>query len=584
MGNYFQTTEVSQKDKKIKASPNSPDFYSKPGLIINNIKVSPSLIFSKILLSSYDIRFPNLSRNINVTIPNNTTNSPEMQKEINKIIENRNKNIYYTNNNGIKDNLTFSPIMHARRTSPFLSPIQNKIKTTASSLQKDIRKIYKIGKEIGKGHFGTVRLGYRRNENPRKYYAIKSISKKSLNKKDLADLIKEVDIISELDHPNIIKFYETYHDDSYFHIVMELCKGKEVFDIINKNNYMTEKNASFVIFKLLHAIAYCHSRGITHRDLKPENILFENSDFKSDIKLIDFGLSKKYASSHKMHTKLGTPFYIAPEILKGEYDEKCDIWSIGAITYILLCGELPFNGDSNTELFTNILTKDINFESQKWNSVSSLAKNFIRKCLNKNPEQRPSSHDALKDLWFNIVLYELHSAQYIQTSILQSLKEYNCTKIFKKMVYKYLINTLPSNEINKYKSAFFAMDLKHIGSLTFEELEISYKLANFNITKEDIESIFLYADDYSKGSLDYTEFLIASVNKKLLLNIDSLKAAFSYFDVNCSGFIEIEDLKDSFLRLGKEIIDIYDIQKIINEVSNTDSLSLEDFFSIFESD
>ena len=230
------------------------------------------------------------------------------------------------------------------------------IKMKASSLMKDIRKEYKFLKPLGGGHFGTVRKVHRRSEKEPYYYlAIKSISIKNLSKKDYDDLVKEVDIISGLDHPNIIKFYEIYHDKYCFHIVMELCQGKEVFDNIANHGYFPEKKVVNIILKVLLAIAHCHSRGITHRDLKPENILFESLKPDAEIKLIDFGLSRKYSKDEKMHIILGTPYYVASEVLKGEYDEKCDIWNIGTMTYLMLCGDLPFTGSSNNEIFKKIV-------------------------------------------------------------------------------------------------------------------------------------------------------------------------------------------------------------------------------------
>ena len=170
----------------------------------------------------------------------------------------------------------------------------------ASSLKEGLRKEYKFLKPLGGGHFGTVRKAHRRSETePYQYFGIKSISIKNLTQRDYNDLVKEVNIISGLDHPNIIKFYETYHDKYFFHIIMELCKGKEVFDNIANHGYMPEKKVVNVIFKVLLAITHCHSRGMTHRDLKPENILFESLKPNAEIKLIDFGLSRKYAKNEK---------------------------------------------------------------------------------------------------------------------------------------------------------------------------------------------------------------------------------------------------------------------------------------------
>ena len=152
------------------------------------------------------------------------------------------------------------------------------------SLCCDIRKVYKFKDVLGGGHFGSVRVAYRRDEEPRKYYAVKSISKTNISDEDMKNLIREVDIISGLQHPNIIKFFETYHDEHYFHIVMELCTGKEVFGKIIEDGKLTEQTVSKIIAKVLHAISYCHSKGITHRDIKPENILFKSNDTDAEVK------------------------------------------------------------------------------------------------------------------------------------------------------------------------------------------------------------------------------------------------------------------------------------------------------------
>ena len=290
------------------------------------------------------------------TDKNNITNNKNSNKQNNENNEkNKKTQIKKDEINTIKekfDTLNIGTLQESEKTEN-----KNTLKTIAGSLFQDIRKIYKFKDVLGGGHFGTVRIAYKRNEEPRRKYAIKSISKKNLTEKDLDDLIKEVDIISSLDHPNIIKFFETYHDEFYFHIVMELCSGKEVFDKIVEENCLTEIKVAKIIYKVLSAINYCHAKGITHRDIKPENILFENSEPDADIKIIDFGLSRKYNSNEKMHTILGTPYYVAPEVLKGDYDQRCDVWSIGAITYIMLSGEPPFKGKTNNEIFKKIMTE-----------------------------------------------------------------------------------------------------------------------------------------------------------------------------------------------------------------------------------
>ncbi len=172
----------------------------------------------------------------------------------------------------------------------------------------------------------------------------------------------------QIDHPNIIKLYEVYEDSRYVYLIMEECTGGELFDriyerIVNKNLY-TEKEAAAIFKQYMSAICHCHSQKICHRDLKPENLLFLNKSPDSPLKVIDFGLSKIYTeSNHHMSTKVGTAYYVSPEVLEGNYDEKCDIWSSAVILYILLTGEPPFNGPNDNEIYRKIVKKKFSFPS-----------------------------------------------------------------------------------------------------------------------------------------------------------------------------------------------------------------------------
>ena len=482
-----------------------------------------------------------------------------------------------------------------------------KIKMKPSSLMKDIRKEFKFLKPLGGGHFGTVRKAFRRSDKePYHYFAIKSISIKNMTQKDYDDLVKEVDIISNLDHPNIIKFYETYHDECFFHIVMELCKGKEVFDNICNHGYLAERKVQNIIFKVLLAISHCHSRGITHRDLKPENILFESLKPDAEIKLIDFGLSRKYSKDEKMHTILGTPYYVAPEVLKGNYDEKCDIWSIGAMTYLMLCGDPPFTGESNTEIFKKIVKSDLKFNSYKWKNISDDAKDFVKLCLNKNAGQRPSATEAISHRWFKIVISKTHNLKNIPQYILENIKNFDIEDKFKQMIIKYMINNINDADIvNSYKNAYYAMDINHNGWIEISEFQKVFKLSKINISEERIKYIYNIIEQTKKGGIDYTEFLMAGINKNELINKNNIENAFNYFDANKSGFIEVEDLEETLLKMGKECTDPGGIKSIIqhtlfllkNKDENDDlnssfnfsddenyenKISKENFFHIFD--
>ena len=430
------------------------------------------------------------------------------------------------------------------------SPIKKKITldSVPGSLQCDIRKVYKFKDVLGGGHFGSVRVAYRRDEEPRKYYAVKSISKSNITEEDMKNLIREVDIISGLQHPNIIRFLETYHDDHYFHIVMELCTGKEIFGKIIEDGKLTEQAVSKIIAKVLHAVSYCHSKGITHRDIKPENILFKSNDPEAEVKIIDFGLSRKYLSNEKMHTILGTPYYIAPEVLKGEYDEKCDVWSVGALTYIMLSGEPAFNGTSNNEIFNKIINEELQFPKEKWSQISKDAIDFIKHCMTKNPDKRTSAADAINHAWFKNILAKVHNEEYLNNDILNNLKNFASPEKFKKMVLKFISNMVSEKELKQLKQAFYAMDLDHSGYINVNELGHAFKNAGTNLSEEEVHKIVEHAGDQIKGKIDYSEFLVACMNQKKNIKKEKLLQAFKYFDIDDSGYIDAGDLKKALLR------------------------------------
>ena len=578
------------------------------GIIKSNIENA-----NKILISNYSTNITNESNSHNSDI-NNNINIISSQNEIKKNdsidmneesqLKQEDKKItgYNEHNPQISNNenivLCNQPSSKPEKRNSFNS-IKVPIIMVPSSLQKDIRKIYKFKeKPLGGGNFGTVRKAYRKadDKNNREYYAIKSIPKKNLTEKDFTNLIKEVSIISGLSHPNIIKFYETYHDEHFFHLVMELCEGKDSYVQIVKEEKCDEKKVVNLIAKVLLAIAHCHSRGITHRDLKPENILFENYSPDAEIKIIDFGLSRKYSKDVKLHSVLGTPYYVAPEVLKGSYDQKCDIWSIGAMTYLLLCGRPPFNGSTDKEIFDNILCSEVKFDLPIWNNISNNAKSFVKLCLEKNGIKRPSAIKALDHPWFTNVLNATHRLQNLNADILMNIKNFNIKQKFKQMIIKHLLTSMKKGELKVYKNAFFAIDFFHNGCIEEPELKKAFKLKNIEITDEEINLLFKILDQNLKGALDYTEFLMAGVNRAELFTKEKLTRVFNYFDINKSGFIENQDLYDCLLRNGKQCINTKDINFFIYEALkdmedkkgyDKDSeiftkVSLDDFLKIFQ--
>ena len=523
------------------------------------------------------------------------TNSNLILQEKNKTEENNNNNNDKSINKIEKDD---NDLPNSTKKRNSLNTLNMPIIMVPSSLEKDIRTIYKFkGEPLGDGNFGQVRKAYRKDDKEKKkYFAIKSISKKNLAEKDFTNLIKEVNIISGLSHPNIVNFYETYHDKHYFHIVMELCEGNDSYQQIVKKEKCDEKKVVSLIAKVLLGIAHCHSRGVTHRDLKPENILYESNSPDAEIKIIDFGLSRKYSKDVKLHSVLGTPYYVAPEVLKGSYDQKCDIWSIGAMTYLLLCGKPPFNGSTDKEIFNSILNSDVKFDTPIWNNVSNNAKSFVRLCLEKNSAKRPNVIKALDHPWFTNVLNATHRLQNLREDILMNIKNYNIKKKFKQMIIKHLLTSMNRDELKIYKNVFFAIDFTHNGCIEPHELKKAFELKKIAITEEEINHLFKIMDQNLKGAIDFTEFLMAGFDRAQLFTDEKLTKAFNYFDINNSGFIENNDLYDCLLRNGKQCINtndinffIYDALKDIEDKKGYDKdseifmkVSKDDFMKIFQ--
>jgi calcium-dependent protein kinase len=466
--------------------------------------------------------------------------------------------------------------------STSISLLSETLKST--SFSRDIRKIYKFKDVIGGGHYGSVRIGYKKDELPKKYYAIKSICLKSVKECDLQDLFHEVAIISQLRHPNIIKLFETYYDESYFHLVMEYCQGKDVFEKIIEHGHITEKIVAAIIAKVIQAVSYCHSKGIIHRDLKPENILFLTDDINSEIKLIDFGLARKYDNNEKLSTVLGTPYYIAPEVLKGSYNNKCDIWSIGAMTYIMLSGDLPFDGSTSNEIFNKIVHNDISFTSDKWKIISHEAQDFIKECLIKDPEKRMTAKDAIKHKWFSKILEEVHSDKYLCSNILNNLRNFESSHMLKNIMLSYIVHNLNHQETAKLKQVFNAIDLDHTGHINVNELEKAFRNANINVTQQEIKEIITKVRGKSNDEhFEYAHFLYASVDQDKVVDKKRLEKMFKYFDINKDGYLDSDDLKQSFVRAGIQIPDMdNNIKAMIFEVSgNKNKIKFKDVCRMF---
>eukprot|EP00585_Thalassiosira_rotula_P023846 CAMPEP_0196255038 /NCGR_PEP_ID=MMETSP0913-20130531/55117_1 /TAXON_ID=49265 /ORGANISM="Thalassiosira rotula, Strain GSO102" /LENGTH=429 /DNA_ID=CAMNT_0041542487 /DNA_START=28 /DNA_END=1317 /DNA_ORIENTATION=- len=324
-----------------------------------------------------------------------------------------------------------------------ISPCYSKASSTSSAANSitgifsSIEYNYHIDRRVlGSGHHGSVRECINRVTGQR--CAVKSIRKSDPAVKPVS-LTREIAFLKEMKHRSIVHLADVYEDAEYVHLVTDLCEGGELFDRIiekcdddNGTPCFSEDEAAKTIYQILTAVSYMHTRGIVHRDLKPENVLYETTSEDSPIKIIDFGLSREHregieppmstvvgtpyyiapkvidfglSCEHRggfeppMSTVVGTPYYIAPEVLKGIYDKSCDLWSMGVISYILLCGYPPFNGANNDGVHAAVQRGRYRFPSAEWSGTSREAKDFIRRLLQKDPRKRMNVEQALNHPW-----------------------------------------------------------------------------------------------------------------------------------------------------------------------------------------
>ncbi|NXB73071.1 KCC1G kinase, partial [Donacobius atricapilla] len=261
----------------------------------------------------------------------------------------------------------------------------------------NIRKTFIFMEALGSGAFSEVFLVKQKSTG--KLFALKCIKKSPLNRD--SSLENEIAVLKKIKHENIVTLEDIYESTTHFYLVMQLVSGGELFDRILERGVYTEKDASLVIHQVLTAVKYLHENGIVHRDLKPENLLYLTPEENSKIMITDFGLSKMEQNGI-MSTACGTPGYVAPEVLAQKpYSKAVDCWSIGVITYILLCGYPPFYEETESKLFEKIKEGYYEFESPFWDDISESAKDFIRHLLEKNPSVRFTCEEALRHPWIN---------------------------------------------------------------------------------------------------------------------------------------------------------------------------------------
>ncbi|KAG9134142.1 hypothetical protein Leryth_004829 [Lithospermum erythrorhizon] len=459
---------------------------------------------------------------------------------------------------------------------------KNKVITVLPDLKKEnIEEKYIIDQELGRGEFGVTYLCI--DKGSKEILACKSISKRKLRTAiDVEDVRREVEIMKHLpEDSSIVRFKEACEDENAVHLVMELCEGGELFDRIVARGHYTERAAAAVMRTIVEVVQMCHDHGVIHRDLKPENFLFANKRENSPLKAIDFGLSIFFKPGEKFSEIVGSPYYMAPEVLKRSYGPEIDIWSAGVILYILLCGVPPFWAESEQGVAQAILRGKIDFNREPWPSISDGAKNLVQQMLEPDPKLRLTAKQVLEHHWLlnakkapNVPLGDVVRAR---------LKQFSLMNRFKRKALKVIADFLSNEEVEDVKELFGNIDTDSDGVVSIEELKAGLQKYNPQMAESEVQMFIEAVDTSGKGSLDYGEFLTVSLHLRRMANDEHLHKAFSYFDKDSNGYIEPDELRNALMEDGED--DCTDVANDIFQEVDTDKdgrISYDEFVSMMK--
>eukprot|EP01068_Selenidium_serpulae_P009684 Selendium_serpulae@DN5296_c0_g1_i1.p1 len=437
----------------------------------------------------------------------------------------------------------------------------------------ELMRDYEFKGVIGGGNFGKVQSVIHRKTGQKR--ACKTILIHWPSQRQLIE--QEIETLKALDHPNILRLHETYDDGCTIFLIMELCEGGMLYDRIVRHydhlkRPITEEQVAFWMKQILSASKFCHEREIVHRDIKPDNIILVDESDNSDIKVIDFGLSSTFnklkqtrrevrtaprTSFSRVLSKLrskryqmevaGTAHFMAPEMIQGDYTEKCDIFSIGIIMYQLLSGVHPFfipHVDNEESVKNKIRKEKASVSTPAWACVSSYARDLTSRMLDKNPSRRLSAAEALTHQWFKIMDKPRSGFKSTLThSVFEGLQSWQNENRLKQAFLKLIAKGLSENEIYDLRQKFKILDKTGDGRITIDELRHCMIRSGYKIDECELQAICDSLTSSGSSFLSYNEFIAALLSKRMVIQEARLREIFDKFDVERRGFITLESVK-----------------------------------------
>ena len=503
---------------------------------------------------------------------------------------------------------------------------------------KNFTDVYERLQFLGEGAFGSVYKVKRKNAGTREIIrALKEISKESMNvnEDNKEEVRNEIEVLKNIDHPNIMKIFEFFEDDNKIYLVNEFCGGGDVAGMNDKYGIFPEFFLKYIMFQVFLAISFLHSNKVVHGDIKRENIgfvytgkkkenqldeffqiLFKDKDLQDElndapgignlsdkaqsllneicnyeIKILDFGsakMKKKGKHNEKLSGVTGTVYYCSPEVSKDKYDFECDEWACGAMMYILLSGYPPFTGDNEEQIFQNILKEQLKFNLPEFKNISDSCKDLISKLLEKKANKRIKAEEALKHEFFTsgINMGNLLKGKFKENSdFMKQMFNNKNTKLrgkktskFRDVVIAYIVlNFSEENVEKKAKQIFMEMSGGNKHFLITKDTFISRMEKVFKgLSKEEIGELFDSIDQNETGNIEYEELIRALTDKEKLLNEKNLREAFKFFDKDDSGSITWNEIAEIVYPEGK--IPENTIKEFLNEIGEQDENMKIDYF------
>lgn len=462
----------------------------------------------------------------------------------------------------------FLPPSPAKHIRALLARRQGLVKSNESSIPEDDREAgrgaavildknfgfskgfaskYEIGEEVGRGHFGYTCCAIpKKGELKGERVAVKVIPKAKMTTSiAVEDVRREVKILRALTgHDNLVQFYDAYEDSENVYIIMELCEGGELLDrILSRGGKYSEEDAKAVIVQILKVVAFCHLQGVVHRDLKPENFLFTSKEDNSQLKAIDFGLSDFVKPDERLNDIVGSAYYVAPEVLHRSYSTEADVWSIGVIAYILLCGSRPFWARTESGIFRAVLKADPSFSEQPWPLLSPEAKDFVKRLLSKDPRRRITASQALCHPWIR----SFNNVVPIDNLILRLIKVYMRSTSLRKTALRALSKTLTVDDLVYLKGQFNHLEPNKTGCITLENIKKALLNQETDAMKESrVQDILVSLNPLQYRRMDFDEFCAAALNVHQLEAHDRwehyARRAYEVFEKDGNRALVIEEL------------------------------------------